>query len=246
MRPNQSAVRRWLHEPLLHFLLLGLAIFVLSEVFSDSTVARSGQIIQVNRSTLARYAITQRIDLNSDTVEGYLDRLAPQELDELVDSFVAQETMLREARALGLDVGDPVVRQRLVSKLRFLLETVDAERSDPSDAELQEYYNAHLADYQQPALLTFSHVFFDFRQGGKATALRRAQEALQGLNKAKVTFGNGPPQGDPYHYQPSYVQRSLEMISNHFSTSMRRDCGPCRYRKVFGRGPWSLRMANTS
>ena len=53
-----------------------------------------------------------------------------QQLGSLIDSWVREEVMLREALRLNLDRDDTIIRRRLVQKLEFLAEDINGEIPD--------------------------------------------------------------------------------------------------------------------
>ena len=122
-----------LREPLLHFLLLGAAIFGLFVLFDDTPPPTAEQSIAVTendaRRLVAEFEATWR---REPTV---------QELDRLIEHLVNEEVYVREAKALGLDQGDTIIRRRLQLKMEFLTET-GAQSADPDDATLADHLAA--------------------------------------------------------------------------------------------------------
>ena len=101
-----------------------------------------------------------------------------------------------------------IVRRRLVQKMQFLMQDLNAP-PEPTNSQLQAYYDAHAAHYVTPPRVTFSHVYFSTDNGGNAEA--RARAALAGLSD-KVT--RAPDKGDPFPdlydfaaYEPEQVFR---------------------------------------
>lgn len=102
--------------------------------------------------------------------EATQDRLAEQrrrslgreptaaELDAAARAWADDEMLYREALALGLDRGDPIVRRRLVQKMRFLLEDA-GELPEPTDAELEAWIAEHADAFEQAPRVGFTHVF---------------------------------------------------------------------------------------
>jgi hypothetical protein len=140
-----------IREPLLHFLLIGLLLFVLFNVVSggrggaDRRIvvndAMVGSIVQRYRSTWQRPP-------------------TPSELRGLIDSQVREEILFREGVAMGLDRDDPVIRRRVQQKLDVIAEESQA-RSAPSEADLAEYLGKHAERYARPAVVGFDQVMFD-------------------------------------------------------------------------------------
>ncbi|MEM6703522.1 MAG: peptidylprolyl isomerase [Acidobacteriota bacterium] len=190
-QPRPSWAKRLAREPLFVFLLLGLAVFL------------------VERSVAGRFPDNDAIVVD----ELQLDRLqklwqtqtrrAPteQELDALVQDFVREEVLYREALRLGLDRDDTIIRRRLAQKMGFLLDDT-AEISEPSDADLEGYFEANLDRYLEPRRTSFRHVYVRRdRDGGEDAALRFAQQ-LEGDDDEWRGLG------DPFMLQREYAERS--------------------------------------
>jgi hypothetical protein len=89
------------------------------------------------------------------------------ELDALVDDWVREEVYGREARRLGMDRDDAVVRRRLRQKMEFFVEDATAP-PEPTDAELAAFLGAHADRFRREPTVTFEHVFFRPERSGDA------------------------------------------------------------------------------
>ncbi len=142
---------RLLREPLFHFAILGAALFVWFNQINPPSpeVAAPDQILvdtqDVERLGLRFEATRQRPP-------------TPEETTQLVDAAIRQEIMVREARALGLDIGDEVIRNRLVQKMVFLLES-GATSQAPDDAVLEAYLGENPEKFVQPGWIAFEQVY---------------------------------------------------------------------------------------
>jgi hypothetical protein len=54
----------------------------------------------------------------------------PEELQSLLDDYVREEVLVREAIAMGLDRDDDIVRRRLVQKMEFLAQGAPKEEGN--------------------------------------------------------------------------------------------------------------------
>ena len=73
----------------------------------------------------------------------------PQELQGLIDNFIREEVLVREAQALGLDRDDTIVRRRLAQKMEFLSEDL-ALLNEPTQADVSDYFEHHPDLYRLP------------------------------------------------------------------------------------------------
>jgi len=152
---------RFLREPLVHFVVLGALIFGITEWRArdrgDATV------IVLGPDELA--------GLHADFERRTGQPPTPHDEQALIDRFVDDEMLYREALALGLDRGDVIVRRRLLQKMEFLLDA-RADLDPPTTEDLRALRDAHPDRYREPARCDLEHVFVDAtRHGDQAPAL---------------------------------------------------------------------------
>src|SRR4029077_11764993 len=150
--PQRSRLKRWMREPLFHFLLIGVALFAIYHWLNSTPL---------NTDT------SRRIELTNDDIRQleiswtaqWQRPPTPEEMRNLVEDKVHQEILYREGLALGLDRDDTIVKRRLAQKMEFLSDDVSALR-DPSLDELKKWYAKHGAQFTLPSRITFSHLYF--------------------------------------------------------------------------------------
>ena len=143
-------IRRLLREPLLHFALLGAAIFGAYRLVAPPVSDASEILITADRIA----SITAQFSASHG---GRPPR--ENELQGAVDAYVRDEMLYREGLALGLDRDDPVVRNRIRQKADLLSE--DALASEPSDRDLEAYLAAHQAEFDIPGRVSFQQIYID-------------------------------------------------------------------------------------
>jgi hypothetical protein len=161
-------MKRFVKEPLLHFLLLGAAIFAVYEGVSPSDLG----------------AVTglDAIVVSQARIEGLRDKFTrtwhrspnETELNGLIQDFVREEVAVREAAALGIDRDDSVIRRLLRQRLEFVTEDV-ATLAEPSEAQLISYLRDHADDFRAEPRISFSQIFFDPQRRGDALAANAEQ-----------------------------------------------------------------------
>jgi hypothetical protein len=194
---------------LLHFLLLGAALFGLfSMVAKKDAEAPTKIVVSAPRvATLAdRFARTWRRPPTE------------QELQGLVEDYIRDEICYREGRAAGLDRDDVVIRRRVRQKMEFLAE--DMAAAEPSDEELASYLAANPERFRTEDRLTFRHVFL--------SATRRGS-ALDGDAReiAKTLTGTSAPVdpaaiGDPFLLGDEFREMSQGDVTRMFSEGFAR------------------------
>ena len=141
-------VRRFIREPLVHFLAAGSVLFVLMSQFgSTDSLDRS---ITINEEDVARLA--------SQWEQTWQRPPSAQQLDSLIRDYIKEEVYVREAMRLGLDVDDPIIRRRLRAKMEFLA-TAEIQNMEPTDAELQRYYDTKKSLYAAKPAFSFDQQF---------------------------------------------------------------------------------------
>lgn len=166
-------MKRILREPLLHFLLLGALLFLAYGLMSRPGSGAPGQIV-VTAGQIEHLAV--------GFAKTWQRPPTGQELKGLVDDWVREEIATREAMALGLDRDDTVIRRRLRQKLEFVSDDIVAQ-TEPTDADLNAYLQAHPDAFRVERRFTFSQVYLDPGKHGDHLA-RDAAQVLARLNKA--------------------------------------------------------------
>lgn len=153
-----DAVRTVLRDPLTHFLIGGALIFAFFAWRGEETDPAS-RTITVDRQVQAQIALDFERTLQRPPTDA--------ELAALIDRWVREEVLYREALRLGFDAGDPVVRRRLAKKMDFLAAS-SAQAAEPTDAELETWYRANAARYAEDTSLSFDQVFHAARPAADA------------------------------------------------------------------------------
>ena len=174
-------IRRLLREPLLHFALLGAAIFGAYRLIAPPASDASEIVITADRIA----SITAQFSASHGGRPPY-----EEELRAAVDAYVRDEMLYREGLALGLDRDDPVVRNRIRQKADLLSE--DALTSEPSDRDLEAYLAAHQAEFDIPGRVSFQQIFIDpgrHRGDDLTTIVTSIRQALT-LGRQPGTLGD--------------------------------------------------------
>lgn len=208
-------LNRLVREPLVHFLLAAAAIYALFALWHGAGAGNDPHRIVVDRGALLRYMQFRAQAFEPATFEAQLDALSDTERQRLINEYVREEALYRDALALGLDRDDNVMRLRLVQKMSYLLER--SVPAAPLEGELEKYFAAHRQEYEVEPAWTFAHVFMDASHGEQG-AEQKARRMLQQLNNAKVQFNDAPQYSDRFPYLLNYVERTPEYIEAHFGS----------------------------
>lgn len=178
-----ALLRRVLREPLLHFFLIGLALFLASEWHREASDPYRIVIGPERIETLA-----------NDYRMQYGVAPTPVQLKDLVDRYADDEILFREGESLKLGEGDEIVRRRVVQKMQFLVQNLHAP-AEPSEVQLRSFYQSNKARYITPERRSFTHIYFSPDKSGDAAARARALAVLATL---KPGNGRAPERGDAF------------------------------------------------
>ena len=175
-----SRLRRILREPLLHFALLAVVVLGVERRVAPPSPRRI--VVTAEELKGLRQEHRRRTGTNP----------TPADEQALLDRYLDDEVLYREAIALGLDRGDVILRRRLIQKMQFLTEDM-SPIPDPTDADLDAYLAAHRQRYTIGDRVSLTHVFFTpYRPDDDVEA--RAADA-----RAQLVAGIDPTTlGDPF------------------------------------------------
>jgi parvulin-like peptidyl-prolyl isomerase len=212
-----------LKEPLLHFVIAGALLF--------------GAYALVNRGEQPGNTTAGPIHIGGGEISWLRETFSNQwhraptneELSGLVASLLEEELLAREARELGLDRDDTIVRRRLAQKLTFMVEDT-SHIVEPTEEDLRRFYAANSERFQADPRVSFTQVFFN---------PERRQNADQDAKLALASFRAGPSHddaasgGDPLLLEADFHDVDQRTLSNMFGTEFAAAVFTLRP------GPWS-------
>ena len=171
-----QSITRLLKEPLIQFLLIGACIYGAYGLFAPADESDMETTVLVDANRINAFVAQWSSRWNRPPT--------PEELDGLVNSYVREEILYRQAVAMGLDEDDPVTRRRMAQRLEFLTSDL-ARLVEPTEEEVQQFFQDNKAQFSEPDRLTFLQVFFDPDTRDEAT-LPDAERVLVQLREAGV------------------------------------------------------------
>ncbi|MGD0617126.1 MAG: hypothetical protein ABSB67_05645 [Bryobacteraceae bacterium] len=111
-RYRRVALPGFVREPLVHFFILGALLFVAGRMLQKPARAPARTRIDVPAAEVRRMREVWTLQWHRPP--------QPAELQSLIDEYVREQVLFREALAMGLDRDDEIVRRRLVQKMQFL------------------------------------------------------------------------------------------------------------------------------
>ncbi len=187
-------------EPLLHFLLIGLLLFLLYDLVAPPS--QEGSRITVDQAAIATLA--------QQFTATWSRAPTTSEMDELIKAYVRDEVMFREGVALGLAKDDAVIKRRVRQKLEVLAEE-EGGTGAPTDAQLGAYLSENADKFRRPAVLSLQQVLFDPDELGNELESTLAA-ALVALNQ-----GDNPQTHGKGSLLPSRLEaRPLDLVAREF------------------------------
>lgn len=204
MSSPESTWARLAREPLVHFALLGAAIFAAHSLSREPVPPRGEdeRVIRLDERYLD--ALVQR-----ETVAGARD-----DREAVARRWIREEALAREARRLGLDAHDPILRRRLVQKMELWLEA-HVELEEPDEGALREALTAHPGRYRREGRISFEHAYFSSERTDPAADATAARSRIE---------AGAPPAdlGDPFLLGRRLADRTTTEIEQRFGLAFAR------------------------
>jgi hypothetical protein len=192
-----------LREPLLHFLVLGAALFGLFSLIGKNDAEAPAKII-VSASRVANLADGFARTWRRPPTE--------QELQVLIEDDIRDEIFYREGRTAGLDRDDFVIRRRVRQKMEFLAE--DAAAAEPSGEQLAAYLASNPERFRTEDRLTFHQVFLSATRRGRVLD-GDARQIAERLARAPLEVDTATI-GDPFLLGEEFREMSQSDVARTF------------------------------
>jgi peptidyl-prolyl cis-trans isomerase C len=194
-------MRRFIREPLVHFLLLGALIFFTASFISNQNRKSEKTIIVSNEKV---GSILRFYQIQNGSIP------TKQQLDAMIEDYIREEIFYREALNMHLDKDDEIVRRRLSQKMEFLQSDLSVV-PEPSEKILRAYYTSNPGNFRDSGLVSFTHIYFSADKKGEADAKQRALSVKANLVKSNTQ--RNPQLGDAFSLQYDYTgQNKLDII----------------------------------
>ncbi|MCK4674850.1 MAG: peptidyl-prolyl cis-trans isomerase [Gammaproteobacteria bacterium] len=206
---NQTRLITVLREPLLHFLVIGAALFIIFSLINDTETKTDNRII-ITRSDLSALATT------------WLKRMgrppSASEREQQLKHYIREQILAREAVTMGLDQGDIIIRRRLSQKMQYLFDDLSII-PEPTEADLAEFLSMHAEKFTQLATLSFSQIYLE--PGEHKQDIKKDAEQLLKQLKEDEMLSNAINMGDrsllPYEFNNERESEISSLFGAEFS-----------------------------
>jgi hypothetical protein len=203
------AIKNIAREPLVHFIIIGAIVFALYS-FIKGNYVDDNKSIQINKSEVEAMINKWMAQMKRPP--------AKEEVDIFLEDYVQREILFREAKAMGLDKNDIVVKNRMLQKLDFLTNDL-LVTTTPTDAEALKYFNDNLEKYTIPGKIDFIHIFFNLDKRTFDDAKQIALDVKKNLNKLPNVPNTYYENGDLFILPYEFQNLSKDDVSNKFGKS---------------------------
>jgi hypothetical protein len=193
----QNIFIKFIKEPLLQFMLIGGCIYLAYVLYGTQNEDLEDRTVVVDSGRIETFISAWESRWNRPPTE--------RELNQIIDQYIREDILYREALGLGLDKDDPITRRRMAQKMEFLTKDI-ASYKKPEESELLRYFEENIEEYSDPDLITFTHVFFDPDVRGDTT-LEDAALLLAELEVAGSPDLSEPHIGDRFMLQNYYPRK---------------------------------------
>ena len=196
-----NPITRLLKEPLLQFLIIGGVIYGAYALVAAPEDDYRDNMILVD---------SNRIDAMISEWEARWNRPPTrQEIDGLIQAYIKEDVLYRQAVAMGLNEDDPITRRRMAQKLEFLTSDL-ARLQEPKEGELEQFFEDNQDEYRNPDRISFTQLYFDPDARGDATLID-AERVLKQVTTA----------GEPTEDMAELSDRF--MLQNYFASASELD-----------------------
>jgi len=186
-------------SPLLHFLLIGGALFVASRQLGDEAPGTAVYDIRISKSDIATLRNDWRRQAGREPEARELRALIEARIDDELLLAAAREMgwhqsdaviqrrliqnqrfldpqteesdaeLLRRARQQGMESSDIVVRRRLLERMKLWIVS-DARSAPPSEAQLERHLDRRAEKFRRPERVRLSQIYLSRDRRGEALA----------------------------------------------------------------------------
>lgn len=218
---TDSKLKALLSEPTLHFFAIAVAIFALYAIFQS----RGDKVLELDQREIDARIFMQEMATGESLTE---------EQSQLIASlYVEEQILVQEAITMGLD-NDIRIHDMLAQKMRHVL---SGGIIQPSEAELQAYYEANLSRYETLPTVSVDELVFDTQDTLSEDLVSLLNTRAEPQQLLTLEQGNASPLPRVNHIDLSNIFEP-ELADSVFSASIGQWSGPF----VSNRGQHWLRV----
>ncbi len=192
-------------EPLLHFMILGAIVYSYFS-YMHNTQEDEKKVIK-----LSSYELQELKNFYKKTYAREADK---ETLKILIAKKYYDSVLLDKAFSLKIAQNDPVVAQRLLKKMQFVMQD-RSQFKEPSQQELAAYYKQHIKAYSHVKSISFSSIYFHDDTD------KRIEMTMQILRSTQVNSADGRGFSEvsklPYHVEKMSYKELEKSYGRYFA-----------------------------
>lgn len=198
-------MKKWLREPLLHFLGLGLLIFVIYGLVNPPGSIEGDYEIRIDDGDVNR--------LLSNYTQNWNRLPDSSTFRNMLEDEIRSEIFYREGLALNLDHNDEIIRRRMRQKYEFLMDDFSKAQAVPDDS-LKTWFLRFPERFQSPMKSTFYQIYFS--PDKRSDPLLDARNWLKNAPKTPDSSFWNMNHSDPSPLKAKYESQDLDQIRQVF------------------------------
>lgn len=205
-------MKHLLHEPFVHFVILGGLLFAGHSAWQNHV------------STSERTIVVEPAEMKRQTqIFASENMRTPSEADieGLLVAYIEEEALVREAKRLGLDKDDAIVRRRLAEKMRFMIEDI-GEAELPPREDLKAWFENNSERFMRPETRSFEHIFLNPR-GRASTVIAEGQALLKYLQDNPALAADWESKSDPFVKGLNFTSWAQPTVQKDFGRTFAND-----------------------
>ena len=222
-------------EPLIQFLVLAIGLFILHDAVSHEDV--DVKQIVVDENSLLNFIQYRTKSFEPVTAKQKLDSFTDSELKKVINDYVREEALYREAKVMELARDDYVIKRRLIQKVDYIARGFAESFNEVSKEDVEKFFKENKDYYYIKPRITFTHVFYSSEKHGFNKARSLAVSKLVDLKSTNATFNDASKYGERFLYGLNYVERSELYIESHFGQTMTKELFEAKPNQTRWLGP---------
>jgi len=201
-------MKKLVHEPFVHFVILGGLLFLGHSVWQKH-VARSDRTIIVSPAEIERQAQIFASENKRQPSDA--------DLEGLLFAHIEEQALMREAKHLDLDEDDTIIRRRLAQKMRFMIDDIGDVELPPRE-DLKNWFDANADRFMRPETRSFEHVFLS-PKGRSKTVVSTAENMLDNPNLS----ADWKSLSDPFMSGLNFTKLAEPAVKRDFGTAFSKN-----------------------
>lgn len=203
---------KWYKEPLLHFTILGVILFILNTIFNPKVPNTEKKTIHITKNEIDKLKLFWQKKHNNAPTK--------KELDNILKHYISNEVLYQKALEMKLDKHDSNIKQILIDKLKNISNNT-VNINTVSEEDLKEYFLKNQTKFfKKPDIkMTFGHLYLNPKNHKNINKI--AQSLVYSIQNIPYTQSM-LEKGDTFYRDHYFKNVSAKKLSKVFSYSFIR------------------------